>query len=230
MSDKGIIVGDAASGSSVALRQAVEEDGSANTRYIQLVDHASRKIAYENVGASLSLGSMLTRTITKRTITSSDPLTVANESDGTDDICDSVVYVGDCTHLNIWGAITPDSVGAVTGAEVVIIPFIAEVTSGSPNTMSMVAPFPPFRAVPIAPAGTYGDGVMLGGIGGFFFPLVSVPVCGAEYMGFAVYLTAAVDEVVVWASTSSQGYKNQALETLVAEGEWGGVGWDTIGS
>lgn len=200
MAEKGILVEDAASGESVAARDASETDNDGNARIVQLTDQATRK------------NTMVKSSPLRSLITASDSFDLSTIPT---DIINNAITVGDAASICV--AVTYQAQGADHG--VYITPIVIESTSDI--AIALLEP-KKFAGVNSDESDTYASIFSIGTADtNDIVPTImqAWPVFGAQRIGFHVWLGASVTDVNIYACLCSD---NAPGFTAIGSADLGG--------
>lgn len=211
MAEKGILINDQAGGESVACRDALENDESANARIIQIMDKAARPVNYSTITAL--------RTVFGN---DSDSLDVSPADAG---ISGNLLEVSDAESVLVWAIITKDS-GSSADMEVTVTPMIFT-DGGEPDTF--VVALPPLQMRPIIPEKAANAGVITQadilqttnatGV----VAMQSFPTYGAINMGFHIFFVNgdSAAKIELFAAPSSCTYRDYQINKDLQGDIWG---------
>jgi len=212
MAEKGIVVDDALAGESVACTDARAVDDDTNARVAQIVGECPRVAVYE------ALTDTPLREVTATDALDLDPLPAG--------IASNLLDVSDATHVTVYGMVTMHA-SQTTDAPLVVTPLIVS-EDGTPVISALL---PPMKMLPVKPSGgaiaESVDYLRIAGEAGNtpIYPVVlmSFPTYGAKEIGFHVYFTSDIVQFDLFALPISHGSRNAALDTQLADGDWGGL-------
>ncbi len=176
MGEKGIVVADAASGESVATRDAIKVDDASNARVIQLMDTASRPVAYTSDTANA----------VRTGVYGTDSYDLEPLSSTLDN---SKIDVSDCSHVVIWGTVAVGS-GGTQSPSIVVTPIIVYDDAGTTKAATPLTPIRIRLCTPlnehIAQADIYTSTIASGSNNHKNFIPVIFPTFGAKMMTFHI--------------------------------------------
>ena len=207
MAEKGIVVDDAATGESVACRDAMQQDDESNNRIIQLTDRASRPVIYQRT-------TYLREEVDTSDSFDIDPLPTA--------IANSLITVSDAEVCIVWGVF---GVGSTSPSDGIFI--ITPIIVSDDSTPEAVTLLPPFQIRPIYPKkmsnSTIGGDAL--NFGFFNYPTLAhaFPTLGANRIGLHVTKLAGDSNVTLdlFAAPGSSSGRNSAIDIDVMNDTWG---------
>jgi hypothetical protein len=208
MAEKGIVVKDAASGESVACRDAVVQDNDANDRIVQLIDKAARPVVYQRT------------TAIRANVSVDDPADIDPLPAG---ISSNLVDVSDAEGIAVWATVSLGSTASGT-LEVVVTPVVVS-DDATPVAVAVLAPM---ILRPCDPSGTPAIATVLKLNGGASLPSVllsmiaTTPTYGAKKLGLHVTLNGTSSGTVsVFAAPMSCAGRDGAIDDKVMADKWG---------